>query len=940
MNKTEATNKFTREYATKLATSSTTSLIVKKMRQAFFEKHNLDSGARFSNKHVAESLTLLYIKAKKGITLESLISDFKNIPFLLEELTEEDIEIIYMKVRPEVPSLLKPDDLAKLQQDEYLAEIEDKFEDKARIDAEKILSEQLSEMELLKHDLTKEKEELKKFKSELDSLAPTIELEKDIDTPEPLKEESKWWQDLGLESNPYVSDRGLVGIPKEKWDDIFVETHFFKTQLRGALTHPEEILFKTKLILGEYGSGKTTLINVLSNRLGAIGILPINITINPSPNIGGLTNEVIQLIGNDICNYLSTTHRVDPRREIGYIDSQPKLGMVLDIGLSKGMSNKIVLFIDGLHKGNKYLPETFEFIQQLQNIHEFIENKGFMVGIILAGDLRWEREIENIPSLSGSIFNIEIIPPIREDDAVEAVIRRILGFTNPGVTPPTIRKEPLRQAFQVLSERYPAGLTFRIYLNHVMSRLSRRAYDEVGISIELHWESVAWVHDYVLKSNFNDNYASLIKIVMPYKKTKEKLKQLLPEIYVFGGISEDEQIFMKNRPLFALLRKHNFIVQRKSAKKGPFVWAISPELVSVLDESYRKSKLIPSEVLSIFFEERDVVADEEVKSIYGPIIDLYKTASQSWFDSWPELSVILDNIKAILQSIENTMLKEKKIDINVDHIKNSVELALKAVILVSDSSKFDNKDVLLTFENIWAVPENSSDIIAMYSVDEIPKNKMQLFGLLNQHVELIKQLYDLISEISKGETFCRMSNRLLTEDDLQEIHRGRIYLINNSFKESIEVACAVLEDKIRDVVYYLLRAAWGEKAFENIPPDICKNILRVESRGHPRAKRGRDPNYLFDVSRSEYSKIMFNNNTYKCIFGESLKDYEKKELQNIIELAFSLGDREAHRDRPKYFREHATEIADVIRFLPKICEILNSRILYILTNEKFSLEKD
>jgi hypothetical protein len=56
-------------------------------------------------------------------------------------------------------------------------------------------------------------------------------------------------------------------------------------------------------------------------------------------------------------------------------------------------------------------------------------------------------------------------------------------------------------------------------------------------------------------------------------------------------------------------------------------------------------------------------------------------------------------------------------------------------------------------------------------------------------------------------------------------------------------------------------------------------------------------------------------------------------------LAFSLGDRKAHRDRPTYFREHATEVADVLRLLPIICEkflVIAERILKEL---KFEYKK-
>jgi hypothetical protein len=59
----------------------------------------------------------------------------------------------------------------------------------------------------------------------------------------------------------------------------------------------------------------------------------------------------------------------------------------------------------------------------------------------------------------------------------------------------------------------------------------------------------------------------------------------------------------------------------------------------------------------------------------------------------------------------------------------------------------------------------------------------------------------------------------------------------------------------------------------------------------------------------------------------------------LIFQDFSLGDREAHRDRPSYFREHATEIADVLRALPMICEKFLIVAERLLKNMKFDYDK-
>src|SRR5207247_1012592 len=59
----------------------------------------------------------------------------------------------------------------------------------------------------------------------------------------------------------------------------------------------------------------------------------------------------------------------------------------------------------------------------------------------------------------------------------------------------------------------------------------------------------------------------------------------------------------------------------------------------------------------------------------------------------------------------------------------------------------------------------------------------------------------------------------------------------------------------------------------------------------------------------------------------------------MLELAFSLTDRTAHRDRPAYFREHATEIGDVLQCMPWMLEAFHVVCDRFLGSCKFDFEQ-
>ena len=60
------------------------------------------------------------------------------------------------------------------------------------------------------------------------------------------------------------------------------------------------------------------------------------------------------------------------------------------------------------------------------------------------------------------------------------------------------------------------------------------------------------------------------------------------------------------------------------------------------------------------------------------------------------------------------------------------------------------------------------------------------------------------------------------------------------------------------------------------------------------------------------------------MLSDILNETDLKKLRENLELTFSLADRTAHKDRESYFREHATEILDILKTFPWILEIFHS----------------
>ena len=236
--------------------------------------------------------------------------------------------------------------------------------------------------------------------------------------------------------------------------------------------------------------------------------------------------------------------------------------------------------------------------------------------MLVAGSLEWEVELTANPSLSGSFYRIEKIPVLSEENAVEAAIRRIYSFLTPNAPRPTVVREPLRQAFRVLSTRLLNPPTFRDYLDHVRDRLVGRHFAEIGISVTLHMESIESVRREIQNSRMAQAYQQFSDPSHRGLSFRKALRVVLPSIYVRKGIPESDYLFRTNKGAFLALRNRGFIVPRRSQSANVLIWHLSPDLVSFLQQVYDKHRITPTDTLEALFIDPAESLPQEAETIY------------------------------------------------------------------------------------------------------------------------------------------------------------------------------------------------------------------------------------------------------------------------------------------------------------------------------------
>jgi hypothetical protein len=456
--------------------------------------------------------------------------------------------------------------------------------------------------------------------------------------------------------------------------------------------------------------------------------------------------------------------------------------------------------------------------------------------------------------------------------------------------------------------------------------------------VKIHIETVDAVEASLRRSHVYSRYRSLLLDISESISVRKALQRVIADMIRYKGIPESSPIFEKNKGAFYLLKKHDFIVQHKTADLDQFRWHLSDDMITAILEISQRLKLEPSKIVQAMLEEETIAKEEEANSIYSASINTIRALISSWKESIPEVTELLSNCKKGIEGISSSIVENKYV--RPSDLSYSLMQIIKAINVIMGANISFDSDSLNNFIESWAAPDNI-DEIREFCQEKVEKRNetAKLYGLLHNHNRIISQLLDILSEQVKGEALSRLNGRKLTLSQFSVIHQLRMKFQLQAYEDVIDGACNLIERSIRGNVYPSMRAIWGVDTMNKIPMDLQQKIKAVSDRGHPRTKRTTDPNFLYDISRSEYTKIMFKRDIYNAIFGTKLSDSDRTKLKDALELLFSLDDRHAHRDRKSYFRIHATEIVDVLKNLPWVLEELGKVSVFFLTTCKIDFRK-
>jgi hypothetical protein len=882
-------------------------------KKDYFHKNSLKSSEAFTLKDLAFE-TLKYLIDNLRIRTEDDLRNFKeSAAFLSDYVTDHDLEALAGLLRPTQTPILNPSDLGKLGQDQFMREKEQEFLERARKTAEEELMEERKKMmeqaqnerehiEELRANVEQKLEEVKRMESLLDVLPETIDPEQYVTVEEEkireLPPSATWWQRIRLTGDPFPTKLGLDRIPENKYEQVVVTTEIFKEYLKVIDQAPQTFFGKTILIGGQFGAGKTTFIQYIAYKLGAHKILPFKIVLDPIGDIDVLKQNFYSALFAKICDVMRKRGSVDPRVQGLFLD-RTVIADLLSILSKESQVDGYVIMIDGLHKAELTLDTSLEFVKQLQNFHEYLNDIGVNVGIFITGSPLWMRKITQNPAFSGSFYKIDEVPNLTFGSAYQLLQKRIKAFSSPDIRI-FFDRSTIQFAYDCLSQELGNGVTFRSFIDYILPRLEKGNLKDAGLSVNVDIEIVRKIDKELRASLIRDSYVHFRELTKDKYKVRRACSIVLRSIYKRSSLQERDREFLINKGAFYVLRNSHLIQKMKTG--GGLGWAISSDFLPILEELNEKG--YPP---AIVFQSMSIDPGQAVKEgeQIDPVLDAAQNFLATWESEWPEIvPYAKDFIEAHKKIIEYGAIEYT--ETHCSDCRDALIKLIQCIQIVFGDKQLPNEWVRSTWLDM-SIPAVIESVLEQDSLAET--ESLEYYQRYHQAATVTLEKLNQLLEIN------RILNIVSSQNGREEkrlLFNAANFLQHGDLERPIEEINSSIEKRIRVAFHLAFSLQFGSDYLKHLPQNVQERVQSVPSKGPYPLRRAVDQNLFYHVTRSEYAEIVNEKSNWNSIFEKMFSPRPREDVVEALRATFCLDDRKQHRDRPGYFREVREEIRKAI----------------------------
>ena len=877
--------------------------LLKQQKSDFFlEQHKYRSVP--SDREIAYE-TLDYLFRINYIATSDDLTRVLSLPFFKENVRDSTVFIERLNVERAGVGL----DFKKLREKDYEAALKEQIK-------QEVIRENAKEIE---EAVQRRKEESDVYPSVLDETEfnePEIELERVEENEEAWV---PWWKKLKLKADPFPSQEGLAKIADELYDKIVLRTSIFQKYVYFIREEPSE-LYKETIFFGEFGSGKTTLFDYLRKFLINEKVYPLYIQLYAEQDFQSFLIRFRKKLWEQLVRLyeiLSVGHQLESESQ----DLQQDIIDALERIRSEFHARGFVIFIDDLHKEQRYFKVAMDFLNYLQIFKSELTRALAQVDIAfyISGSADWDRIISNDPKYSGSFSRRETMPPITVDVAFEMLNRRLDTFSsNPDnyKTGGGVTLDYVKKIYRGL-ENNNLPITFRSFIRSVLTEFEKGNFTILQAD-PIHIPSAKLLE---IKSKLESTYElrkRLNNLIFGGGIQKEEVRakclEVLVELYLRKGIREGSDYFVQNAYYFQRLMRARLIDKQRRVGGG-WTWVVCKPL-------YDANKAILAE-FNLSME------DYLIRVYYAPKIQSKKQvlARQDEAELNEYLTKVAGDIKAFMQDAQKDHRKiidiQERFDTNVppQEIIDLCVASLSAVtnsILAFQRVPYRTKDLSGLYEfwsRFWILPSELSEFIKL--AEEEGAQRETIWYVCNTYRDAFSRLFSLLREETDKSRYLTIPLVDLTNAEIKEFHNIRDLWLRQGFSEIVERVVKGNEDKLRTFLFNLYRLQYGDDLesrmkhvddstrsyiYSNLNKQMEKN-MPVGQNEFEQVNRGNYKNFMVGMNVGGVGKYNWDH-TFSKIFAP----WSEIDLNNFLSMQAEFNLDSSHQKEGSLTAEQQSRI--------------------------------
>jgi len=811
-------------------------------------------------------------------------------------------------------------------------------------------------IELVEREHAKEIDDLILQKKEEYRRLPSILDDVDFDEPEELPKEDEtkeWWEELKLRENPFPGPLdGFSLINKSLYDEIIVETQPIQWALNKVKKEQVDFFHKGFLLDGDFGTGKTTFFDFMAPHLTINHIEPIRIAL--SENISEA--HYVQKFEKEMCiEIVKLAEKYNLSRTSRIIDFEEARLLMLKIQDSGAKG--FFVFIDDLHKhidSNR----VFNFLANLQITKNNFSRDGINVAFVVAGFQSWRDKIRQNSALTGFFDAADelTLPEVTPELAAQTIKKRLQAFSINPEKELTVKEEFLKTIFKkVSSEIGHPNIGFRPYIQAAVKNFEEKKFDILSLDFTKLDETIMQEIKLTLEAN-DDFKKSMDKFVfgggIKKKEVREMALKVLCEIYLRKGVSEDEEIFGKNKFSFKQLIECGLI--QKYDRNGKLVWKVSPFLDELNKKNITQFNLSMEDYLVSIYYSTTTSKVKEKKSEQNKI-EICEQDLREWKGKL-EPSV-LENLTIALQLYSKnifpfTETSTKKLDSlnslpELEKIKETIWMMMKCIIrfesplLLDGTGKSDISGWTLRHRTL----EYSQHFISMeQNLEKGNPEKADITRLISFANDAFGELWSEFKEsmniYQSGYVKCYEIPRKVLKTIYSEYNN--LFTITKPREEyfnSLNEFVGTIEDTIRQYFLVSCTLIFGPYHVRSkyYPENIKKYITKIVPSS---SSSSESYNEFENLNRGQYrdlfTQIGKSSEFYRFIIKPLIEKWDSQDIESFFECFGDLNISTSHRkkisvddrkkDIPTFFRMSCRLISAISTRLKDLV-MLNNTIL-------------